>query len=619
MAYFEDEIGVPYPWAKYDQVVVHDFVAGGMENTSITTLTHYTLHTAASENIQSSEGLVAHELAHQWFGDLVTCKDWSHLWLNEGFATYYAHLFAGHKHGRDELLYGLYNDAAGILARTDDTNSIVSRRYDSPTEQFNYLAYPKGSWVLHMLRSQLGAELYQKCIKTFLERHQYDTVVTEDLNSVVEALSGRSYDQFFDQWVYHAHHPELDVNYSWDAKAKLARLSFAQSQKLSDRVLLFRFPLTVRFKSKAGTIDRSIVIKEKSEDFYFPLPEAPELVRVDPDFTLLAKISFKLPDPMLHAQLADQSDVIGRLLAIEQLSGRKDHVSIEKLKRSLNHDSFYGVRIEAAKTLRGIHTDEAFAALMESLNQSNALVRQQVIVAISGFYSERTCDLALRTLASEKNPDVVGSAIRALAPYPKTEVRDKLVQYLQSESYRNGFAEAAVSVMRSQSDPAYIEPLQAAINQRRASFTSRGLSQALGALAFVARNEVRKDAIRELLVAFTSDPRRTVKIGAIDALGTLDDPKAIPVLETFAGADKQNPGQSAAERAIARLRAAKKPVDDFQDLRKEVLDLKKENRQLRKDFEDLKKKIESSPAASAAKDAKADKPRSGSLFRPRAR
>src|ERR1043166_424048 len=159
MEFFNQEIGVPYPWPKYDQVCVNDFVAGGMENTSATTLTDRTLCTDDTENIHSSDSLVAHEMAHQWFGDLVTCKDWSHIWLNEGFATYYDALFDGHKNGRDAMLYGMYGNARQILGAANDTNAIVRRTYDSPDSMFDFLAYPKGGWVLHMLRSQLGEEV----------------------------------------------------------------------------------------------------------------------------------------------------------------------------------------------------------------------------------------------------------------------------------------------------------------------------------------------------------------------------------------------------------------------------------------------------------------------------
>ena len=145
MAFFEEEIGVPFPWPKYDQVTILDFTAGGMENTTLTTLTDGTIFATATENIRTTRGLDAHELAHQWFGDYVTCKDWSHLWLNEGFATYYTHLYEGKKFGRDAMLYGLYRDATGrILTQGNDKKPIVYNAYKNPMEQFDYRSYPKG-------------------------------------------------------------------------------------------------------------------------------------------------------------------------------------------------------------------------------------------------------------------------------------------------------------------------------------------------------------------------------------------------------------------------------------------------------------------------------------------
>ncbi len=607
MGYFEEEIGVPYPWAKYYQVCVNDFVAGGMENTSITTLTDRTLFTAATENIESSEGLVAHELAHQWFGDLVTCKDWSHLWLNEGFATFYAHLYAGRKHGRDQMLYGLYHDAKGITDRTDDTKPIVYRKFDDPMEQFSYLAYPKGSWVLHMLRSQLGEALYRRCIKTYLERHQFDNVITEDLNSIIGELSGRSYDQFFDQWLYHAHHPELEVRYSWDAKTKLAKISVAQNQKLSEGVLLFNFPLTVRFKTKSGALDRQITIKEKSEDFYFSLPEVPQSVRIDPELAVLMKIKFNLPDPMLASQLADKEDMVGRLLAIEQLASKKDRASVDQLKKALKTDAFYGVRAEAARALRSIHTDEAFAALADARQQEDARVRQQVAMALLGFYRDEAYDAARQIINQEKNPDILSVGLRSLSAYGRTEVQELLLKYLKSESYRNELAGASIDAMRRQDNPAYISPLQSSLKEREAVFQSSGLARGLDALAYLARYEEKKDGVREFLIGFTNHKKRPVQLAAINALGTLADPKAIPVLETFASASKESPERTAAERAISALRAAKKPADDLKDLRDEVLDLKKLNREMRKEIDDLKKKAESGGQQSVKTEPKARK------------
>ena len=592
VAFFEQEIGVPYPWAKYAQVCVADFVAGGMENTSLTILTDGTLHPAETEPVRSSQGLVAHELAHQWFGDLVTCKDWANVWLNEGFATYYEHLYEGHKHGRDAMLYELYQDARGIFEHAEDLRPIVHRRFDSPDEQFSYLSYPKGGWVLHMLRAQLGEELYRRCIKTYLDRHQYGTVVTEDLNAVIEELSGRSFDRFFDQWVYHGHYPELEVSYSWNEADKLARLNVRQTQTLSDQVLLFQFPLPVRFKTKAGVADQEFTVKEKEEDFYCPLPEAPLPVRIDPALTVLAHIRFSPPPTMLEAQLNDPDDALGRLLAVAQVSGRKTHEAVAHLKKRLNQDPFYGVRLEASRGLRSIHTDDALEALLASTNQPDARVRRQVRDDLRGFYRDSVLASATAALSTEKHADVVATLIETLAPYASPATSTLLLRYLETDSYQNELAGAAIRTMRTQDSPAYVAPLLQTLQQREQAFTSHGFAQALGTLAYLARREDHPDAVREFLARQVNHPRRTVQRAALAALGELGDPQAIAVLGPFARAAKDSPERQAAEMSIAALRAAKKPADDLRDLRQEVLDLQKEDRTLRRELDDLRKRLD---------------------------
>lgn len=600
VAFFEEETGMPYPWDKYDQVCVNDFVAGGMENTSVTTLTDGTLFSVDSENINDSEGLVAHELAHQWFGDLVTCKDWSHLWLNEGFATYYETLWSARRHGRDAMLYELYARARQITGIPNDTTPIVRRTYDHPDEMFGYLVYPKAGWVLHMLRAELGDDLYRLCIKTYLQRHQFSNVVTDDLRAVVEQLSGRSFDQFFDQWLYHGHHPELEVSYSWDESAGLARVSIRQTQEVNANVLLFNIPLTVRFKGKFGTADKDIRVSNKQEDFYFPLASAPEVVRVDPEYTLLASIKFSVPAPMLRAQLADQEDLIGRFLAIEQIQGRSDRESLARLKEVLNGDSFYGVRLEASKALRAIHTPEALEVLLASTRQPDARVRRQVVDDVGGFFDEKSRDFGRKVLEEEKNPEIRCTALRDLGGYSHPDNGDFLKALLGTDSFRNQVADAAVNAMRSQDDPRFIMPLMETLQSRQAAFTTHGFAQGLSTLAYLARNEDQKDKVREFLTANVTSSRKTVQIASINALGTLGDPKAIAALQKFVSAGKESSQRSAAERAVGTLRAARKPVDDFKNLRQEVLDLQKSNRELKKDLADLKKRVESQPAVLAA-------------------
>jgi aminopeptidase N len=593
MAFYEDEIGVPYPWAKYYQVVVQDFMAGGMENTSVTTLTERTLFTDATENIRSSQSLVAHEMAHQWFGDLVTCKDWSEIWLNEGFATFYALLYDGHKNGRDSMLYGVFNTRRSILGQTNDVKPIVTRQFNNPDDLFNYLPYAKGSYVLWMLRSELGDDLYRKCIRTYLERHKFGNVVTSDLAQVIEELSGRSYDRFFDQWVYHAHYPEIEAAYSWDEAGKMAKISIRQTQKMNDDVLLFNFPLTVRFKTKEGTIEQTVNVKDKTEGFYFTLPSAPRIVRLDPNLALLAKIDFRdLPTQMLYAQLVDGDDVAGRLTAIDKLKDIASHDAVEKLQHALNTDAFYGVRIEAAKALQSIHSDEALDALIASTGQSDARVRNEVMGAMAGFYDDRAFGVERRMLASEKNPDVQAQSIRGIGKYPEVGARELLLPLLQSTSYRNTLLDAAISALSAQCDASDIVPLRDTLKSRKTEMTSRGFAERLGAFATLCRNCDKKAEGREFIAAYLDDKKRDIQIGAIRALGTLEDPAAIPLLQTFAGASSENPAQKAAADALETIRSGRQRGDNVRELRQTVLDLQKEVEKLRREMDTLQRKTD---------------------------
>lgn len=597
MEYFEKEIGVPYPWAKYDQVCVQDFNWGGMENTSLSTLNASTLFSLETENIRSSQGLVAHELAHQWFGDLVTCKDWSHIWLNEGFATYYTHLFAGHKDGWDHMLYGLYRDMKSITGRSNDIVPMVNRKYDKPSDMFRkygYMSYSKGSWVLHMIRSQIGPELFRKAIKTYLNRHRHGSVVTENLRVALEETSGRNFDRFFDQYVFHAHHPEFKVQYSWDQKTKLAKLSVKQEQKVDENVMLFELDLPIRFKVGDRTFNRTIPLSKASEDFYFSLPANPQIVRIDPKLTILAKTDFAPPVAMLHAQLTDPDDVVGRLLAVEALGKRKDKTSVEKLKEALAKDTFYGVRSAASKALRGMDADHSFDALTSSMRQPDARVRRQVVSDIGSFYKPAALTALKKSLAGEKNPAVRASIIRALAGFGDPGASGLIRKALTTDSYRHQLADAAVSALRSQDDPTEIDFLLGVLRKDAAKFTSRGYGSGLKTLAYLARNEDEKSSLLRFFQKNLGDPNPRIRQGVIDALGELGDTKAIASLEKFASGREGSPEREKAEKAIEKLRAARKPVDDFKNLRKEVGELRKANGALEKKLDDLIKRYDSS-------------------------
>ena len=595
MEFFESETGVPYPWAKYAQVAIQDFHWGGMENTSLTTLNDKTLYTTETENLFESNSLVAHELAHQWFGDLVTCKEWSHTWLNEGFATYYDWLWQGSFGGQNETLYALYGAAKGILSNSNETRGIVWRKYTNPGEMFNYLAYPKGAWVLHMLRSQLGPDLYRKAIHNYLQRHAYQSVTTDDLRAAVEEVSGKSFERFFDQWVNGVGAPALDIAYSWDEKTKFAKISVKQTQRIAEDAPLFQFPLTIRLSNKEKHTDETVQIKEKEETFYFSLKSAPTSVRIDPNLSLLAKINYKPARSMLLEDLSNNADIIGQLRALDQLADKPDKEAVAKIRDVLQSALHYSVRVRATEVLQQAHSDEALAALKDSMNQADARVRNAVAKALGGFY-DRTALRALQSIIStEKNPGIIATSLRGLATYQDSETTPLISKYLMMPSYKERLSGGAIGALKAQEDPAKLAALYGFLEKRSGSLPSATLGACLETIGTLLRHTSHKDQGRELLLSYVQHPREQVRLAAISALGSSEDPRATTILETFANISESKPEKGAAEKALEKIRSLKKANEELKEVRNDISSLRDLNRELRKEVETLRKKVEAKP------------------------
>lgn len=600
--FYQKEIGVPFAWDKYYQVYCLDFIAGGMENTSCTFEAADMLFNSDTEQLRSLHELDAHETAHQWFGDLVTCRDWSHLWLNEGFASYYTILYEEQKLGADAMKYALWKEAQQVF-QANDTRPIVWRDYGDPMQQFDSRAYPKGAWVLHMLRSQLGPDLYRKCIRKYLERHRNSIVRTEDLQDVIEEVSGLSFDQFFDQWLFHGGVPELKIDYAWDAASKQARITVRQTQKLSEQVRLFRVPLPVGFAipGKKELLHVKADVSKEVEDFYFPLPAQPELVRIDPDYTVLAKVAFTPAGPMLDKQL--QSDVLGRLLAISTL----DDKHIDKLGKALREDAFYAIRAEAAKALAKIAEPEARAALIAgSSSQPDARVRRTIVQSLASLNTAESQETLWKMAQSEKNPDILASIIETWGARPgDAAVAKALRTHLSGTSYSSALQLAAIKALRAQDDESAVPDVLARL-QSLNDLRGRDAGIAFDAVAFLARRptNAQRDAVREFLATKLNDPRQAWRLASAKALGTLRDPKALAVLEPLlaSGNTRIDPVREAAAKSVQDIRAGLESPADLKKLWDRVQQLQKQAEEQQKELETLKKK--SQPAAAEKKTGK---------------
>ncbi|MEO6784833.1 MAG: M1 family aminopeptidase, partial [Chthoniobacteraceae bacterium] len=607
--FYQRETGVPFPWDKYYQVYCLDFTAGGMENTSCTFQAARLLFQNDTEELRSLHGLDAHEAAHQWFGDLVTCRDWSHVWLNEGFATYYTVLYEEQRDGLDAMLFQLWIEAQNVFKATD-TKPIVWRDYRDPMEQFDYRAYPKGAWVLHMIRSRLGPELYRKAIHAYIEKHRNGIVTTDYLQAALEEASGLSFDQFFDQWLYHGGVPELKVEYAWDAATKQAKLNVKQVQKLSSEVLLFRLDLPVRFfvKGQDKPLDFKVTDSKAEEDFFFPLPSAPELVRLDPDYTLLAKMEFQPPPEMLKRQLG--ADVIGRMLAVQSLGGKKDAASAEQLRQVLNGDAFHGVRSEAATALKKMNTPEARTALSQSLAQPDARVRRDVVEALAAFPHPDAWQALWKQSQVEKNPGVLAAIIRTWGARPgDAEVSAALRKFVATKSYHSAIAAAAIAALRAQDDGSAVPLILREFGGIASELDAREKAQVLDALAFLARDErnPNRDAVLALFAQQLNHDDEHLRAAAAKSLGTLRNPKALALLQPLVAVQKpwNDPVRAAAEKSIQAIEAEQAKPQEFKDVWTKMQELQKKTEELEKQIEKLGKKVapEKPAAAEPAKPA----------------
>lgn len=285
MEIFETMTGVKYPYNKYDQIMIAQFDSAGMENLTATTLLDAEVFGAEVATLRPYvDDLVAHEIAHSWFGNLVTCKTWSHLWLNEGFATFMVAVFREHTGNRNTYLLRVRDDARKYFGSelSNKRRHPLVDKYDKPDELFDTTVYQKGGVVLYQLREAVGDEAFWKAVNIYLNRHKFDNVETADLQKVMEEVSEKNLDWFFNQWVYGSGFPELSLTSSYDAKAKKVTLTVEQKQKKrADMVEAFTLPVDIEVDTASGPVKKSVKIDKIKQTFTIPVKAAPEKILFD--------------------------------------------------------------------------------------------------------------------------------------------------------------------------------------------------------------------------------------------------------------------------------------------------------------------------------------------------
>jgi len=417
LSFYSDSVGVKYAWPKYAQDAMYDF-GGGMENVSATTMEEGVL-TEPKDGFRNGDSLTSHELAHQWFGDFVTCKDWGDIWLNESFATFMQMAYFEHSRGKDAYDQEVDNNTREYLAEARRYHRPISTKmYENGDQMFDSHTYPKGGVVLHTLRRQLGDANFWAGLHLYLTTHAHTPVQTSELCRSMTEATGINCEPFFDQWILKPGHPVLDYTWTWNDATKELVLSVAQTQNTADGTPIYTIPAKVGFISGSAMMRTPITLNAAKQEFHWTLTAKPDAVLLDPDHDFLREV------PTLHwdhrelaaivryaPESADRMEAARRLLA-------KDPADAE-------------VQLVADAYLADKATFPAFTSLAPLANLAKPSLR--------GFFEE--------TMVSSGSFRRRGEAVMALGRLPKDPGTISKVRALVTDEAPLAVVLAAINVL----------------------------------------------------------------------------------------------------------------------------------------------------------------------------
>ncbi|MCS6783974.1 MAG: M1 family aminopeptidase [Candidatus Caldarchaeum sp.] len=577
MRFFSQYFMFPYPFKSYRQVCVPEFVVGGMENTTATTLTDLTLHDDIAHMDFSSDPLVAHELAHQWFGDLVTCRDWSHIWLNESFATYLENLYLRHDKGRDEFLYELYNDLQSYLDeyRRRYSRPVVYRVYKYPEELFDRHAYPKGGLVLHTLSNIVGEENFRKALNLFLKRHSFSNADTEDFRKALEEVSGIPLEQLFEQLVYSSGHPSIKAAYSWDADSRMLKISLKQVQG-DDSPETYGLELEVRVSTSDETLVKKISLEEREVTLYLPLKERPGHVCIDPELKLLRVVEVERPLEELLKAVERCENVVCRLEMVESLAKAGGRRAVEVLERVVRQDRFWGVSYRAAKALGDIGSEDAKKALIR-LEKSvhHPKIRRGIVEAMGIFEKDKEVfDVLVKVIENASESYYVRqSACISLGRLKLVEALPVLTEASKTSSHAHVIHSGAVQGL---AETGFDEAFKFVVERVNQEYPTPVRVAATVSLAkFPGKKEVY-----EILEKLSEDDSERVRHAVVAAARELLDPRLLQILDKMAEKDLNERVRRTAREVVKRIRDNLERGVEYKALREEVEKMKEENRRI---------------------------------------
>ena len=370
MEFYSKTLGVDYPWNKYAQIVVRDYVSGAMENTTAT-LHGVQVQATKRELIDGrpeSETDIVHELFHQWFGDYVTTESWSNLTVNESFADFSEQLWMEYKHGKDAGDAHAYSNMAQYLADPEaKTKNLVRFYYADKEDVFDVVTYQKGGQILNMLRNYLGKDVFYKGLNIYLKQNAFGNGEAQQLRLALEQASGLDLNWYFNQWYYSAGHPELNIGYKWDEASHTQTVYLQQTQDGN----AFTLPFAVDIYTGGKKERHKVWMKDKADTLTFKVATKPDLVNVDGDKILLTKKADHKTIDEFAFQYANAPLYMDRFEAIDTAAKAQSNKTAQKIMLAALKDKYFGLRTKAIQGLNLSDAEIKAAAMPVLLNIIN--------------------------------------------------------------------------------------------------------------------------------------------------------------------------------------------------------------------------------------------------------
>jgi aminopeptidase N len=445
--FFNQEFGYEYPWEKYDQITIPG-IGGGTECTSATVLGQSTIHDERAEQDFPSHGLVAHEAAHQWWGDLVTYRAWRETWISESFATYSEYLYTRNDLGEDEGALNLLGKKEAYLREAQRyMRPVVFDRWRYPNDNFDAHTYPKGAAILNMLRWIMGDSAFRKAIAHFLHKHAFQPVDSYDLMKSIKEATGQNLDWFFDQWIYRPGHPVFEVSSGWDEDRKKLTLSIRQTQDTSKGVPVYRTPVRIGIHTQRGRIQERFWLEEPEVMLEIDVEERPLLIRFDDGNYLLKEWTFRKSTDELLYQL-EHDDVIGRMWsAAELVSHGGDSRTLKALIDASRDDPFWGVRRSAVQAVAEIDGKGQLALLREKALDENSRVRVAALEALGETGDSGLLEFFVKRFAEDDSYLSQAEALRSIGKTEPGSARELLESAAEIKSPRDVIRRAATEAL----------------------------------------------------------------------------------------------------------------------------------------------------------------------------